>query len=629
MKNKFYLLSLIFSLLTLWSCGTEDYVAVVGNIEGTVRDADTKEPIGGCEVISNSYGTKTTDNNGHFNFENVEPGNVSLTYKANGYESETRDIAVTAGKTVSADANLKPVAVANALYPDKSILDFGNTSAVQNLILKNPTNQSISFSITANADWILVDPAHGAVLPGRESTIKVSVNRDGLSDGSYDRNLTIETATGPIQVQILMEKGSVSRPIVSTLSVSQSVSNPNSVEVKGAIVSIGSAKITRHGFCYAIGADPTVEENAGITNLGDISYPGDFTGVIPNLEFEKNYRIRAYATNSVGTSYGDVLQITLHKQEFASVQTKDATNVSANSGTLNATISGGSVNSFSKIGFFYGTTPECKTQSGNAVGSGSSFSLQLSGLSPDTEYFYKAYGEDSRGIQIGEVKSFRTSKDSSSAGTITVVTSDATNIGVNTATLNGALTSSGNVKIKEYGFYYGTSSNPSLRKTVKTYSSPTTVQSTSFNTNLTGLQENTKYYFQAYALDANNNIVKGSELSLTTKKNPTITVTSIELTRDGTYLILKGEATINPNGASIMEAGIVYSDLDYYVKYSSDGRVPSGGQAQGEIKGNKMTFYDTHSYPFGKYVYYKAYLLLSDGTVIYSSAEPDKVNVTQ
>lgn len=634
MRNTFYILTLFLGFL-LSSCGTEDYVAVVGQIEGTVVNSDTKEPVAGCEVISSSYGTKLTDANGRFSFNDVEPGKITLTYKATGFESINREVKVTAGSKVTADVTLKPIAEDNSVYADKTILDFGNRQGVLPLILKNTTKSSVNYTVSTEASWITSDPTQGTVLAGGETTINVSVNRDGLSDGNYDKILTIQTASGKIEVQILMTKGSDVRPSVNTLSVSQHPETPTTIKAEGAISIVGSSTINRYGFCYAVGKDPTLEDNDGVTNLGDTNSPINFTGSLPNMEYEKEYHIRAYATNEAGTGYGEALLITLHKKEYADIQTGNATNVTSVSATLTGSTIGGGSASFDKVGFYYGTTPECNLKSSDAVLSGSSFSVSVSGLSPDMDYYYKAYGQDSRGIQYGEVKKFRTEKDASAGGTITMMTSAATNVKETSATLNGAIISEGNIKVKEYGFFYGTSSNPTLRTTVKSFISPTIVSSKNFTSELTKLKESTKYYVVSYAIDEDNKVIRGAEKTFTTLTYPSITLNNVNLTilnrHSNDYLIrVKVTATLHPEGNEVVEAGFLSReyegagslDPELYDYAITRAKFPC------EIHGDKITFneeVDTGKNPYGFWVHsiwnsvkFRGYMVLSDGRIIYS-----------
>ena len=79
----------------------------------------------------------------------------------------------------------------------------------------------------------------------------------------------------------------------------------------------------------------------------------------------------------------------------------------------------------------------------------------------------------------------------------TVVTSDATEVGTGEAVLNGSVTNNGGGEITEYGFYWGTTDNPTTILKVGT-----TDISGSFSTTLGDLDEETTYYYKAYAVNS-------------------------------------------------------------------------------------------------------------------------------
>lgn len=619
MKNFYSLFSLInlFLLSLFVACSTEDYVSVLGQIEGIVKNAKTNEPISGCEVISNNIGTKLTDENGRYSFNDVEPGTITLTYKATGYEPTTREIKVSSG-TVTADVSLQPIEETTSIYPDKTTLDFGSRTGVLNLILTNPGSTSVQYNIKSEANWITADPDHGTILAKNESTIKVSVNRDEISDGSYEKILTIETSSGKIEIQILVDKGSNIRPSVNTLSVSQSNETSSSVNAEGAITVIGSSSILQHGFCYAIGKEPTINEYDGITNLGDASTPQNFSSIIRNLELEKEYYIRAYATNESGTGYGETLTIILHNntQEY-SVVTLAASDITNNSAILNANITGDVITSLKSYGFYFGETPACSNKLDNNINiiGDDVISGTLNNLSPDTEYYFKAFIENDKGIKYGDVKTFITSKNSSSDSDLDLITKEATEITTNSAILNGAFGGNKSFKIKEYGFFYGTTSNPSLRIIKQSFASAVLMGLESFSVKVTDLKEDTRYYFQSYAIDENNNISKGPLSEFTTKVTPRIEINSISLKAiDEFYnFVLSGEATLYPQGNSIIEAGFLYRADGYDLSYNS------GQVIQCEIINDKISVSKEIKLPAGNYfIYYRAYMILADGTIIYN-----------
>ena len=75
----------------------------------------------------------------------------------------------------------------------------------------------------------------------------------------------------------------------------------------GTIASDGGATITQRGVVWSISANPTI---ALATKTTDGSGMGSFTSTITGLTPATNYHLRAYATNSAGTSYGAEVSFT-------------------------------------------------------------------------------------------------------------------------------------------------------------------------------------------------------------------------------------------------------------------------------------------------------------------------------
>jgi uncharacterized protein (TIGR02145 family) len=106
---------------------------------------------------------------------------------------------------------------------------------------------------------------------------------------------------------------SFSVPILTTDSVSMVTTI--SVRCCGTITSDGGSPIITCGVCWCTDQTPTVEDNA--TNEG--TNVGCFTSSITGLSSGTTYYIKAYATNSVGTGYGDVLSFTTKVLETGTV----------------------------------------------------------------------------------------------------------------------------------------------------------------------------------------------------------------------------------------------------------------------------------------------------------------------
>lgn len=80
----------------------------------------------------------------------------------------------------------------------------------------------------------------------------------------------------------------------------------NSVSTGGSIFSSGSSEIKARGVCWSIDEEPTVNNSRTIDGSGSGEFVSKIIGLIP----DRTYYIRAYATNDVGTAYGNEISIT-------------------------------------------------------------------------------------------------------------------------------------------------------------------------------------------------------------------------------------------------------------------------------------------------------------------------------
>lgn len=70
---------------------------------------------------------------------------------------------------------------------------------------------------------------------------------------------------------------------------------------KGLINLDGGSLITERGFCYSTTPSPTIANTTIISGSGSGSFTSNLTGLTPST----TYYLRAYATNSAGTGYGN------------------------------------------------------------------------------------------------------------------------------------------------------------------------------------------------------------------------------------------------------------------------------------------------------------------------------------
>lgn len=74
----------------------------------------------------------------------------------------------------------------------------------------------------------------------------------------------------------------------------------------GSITSNGGATITTRGICWSLTAQPTINDSVSYSGAGN----GFFTTNMSNLTTGTTYFVRAFATNSVGTAYGNQVLFT-------------------------------------------------------------------------------------------------------------------------------------------------------------------------------------------------------------------------------------------------------------------------------------------------------------------------------
>ena len=80
-----------------------------------------------------------------------------------------------------------------------------------------------------------------------------------------------------------------------------------SVSVAGTVADNGGAAVTERGFVYGLTYNPTLEHSKVAVGSG----LGDFSTVIAGLTTGQRYFVRSYATNEVGTAYGNQLEFVM------------------------------------------------------------------------------------------------------------------------------------------------------------------------------------------------------------------------------------------------------------------------------------------------------------------------------
>lgn len=193
-------------------------------------------------------------------------------------------------------------------------------------------------------------------------------------------------------------------PAVSTEPVSAITFE--SAKCKGIITDDGGYTVHDRGVCWSENTNPTLENN----NLSGGSGKGEFECRLTNLKAGTTYYVCAYAINILGTQYGEQVDFSTLSGSVI-LTTNNVTSINATSAVSGGNISSDSGASVTERGIVWSTSTEPtinnaeKTSQGSGTGS---FTANLTGLSPNTTYYVRAYAVNSTGIYYGNQVSFTT-----------------------------------------------------------------------------------------------------------------------------------------------------------------------------------------------------------------------------
>ncbi len=172
----------------------------------------------------------------------------------------------------------------------------------------------------------------------------------------------------------------------------------------GTITSDGGEEILKKGVCWSTSQNPTIAESKTIDGNG----AANFTSNLVDLVEGTTYFVRAYATNSVGTAYGNEVSFATNAVTGAVLTTTEITSVTSVSAVAGGNITNAGGGTISERGICWGTSPS-PTVKKTASGTGSGiFTVTLTGLTDGTTYYYRAYATNESGTTYGQELHFIT-----------------------------------------------------------------------------------------------------------------------------------------------------------------------------------------------------------------------------
>jgi len=249
--------------------------------------------------------------------------------------------------------------------------------------------------ISGNIDWQLRE----YFIPEGTHTLKWAYTKDGSvsqgQDCGWVDNL-IFTVVDP--------------PSVVTAEITDI--NSTTATGGGNVTDDGGFDVSARGVVWSTSENPSLESNEGFTVDG--SGTGAFTSYLTGLSANSMYFVRAYATNEVGTAYGNQVSFTTTAAGLPVISEVALRYIGTFSAGSKALIESDGGSPVSQRGAVWSTIPNPTIENNQGIsydGQGTSlFNSNLYDLMMDTTYYLKAYATNANGTIYSEELSLMTTK---------------------------------------------------------------------------------------------------------------------------------------------------------------------------------------------------------------------------
>jgi len=254
-------------------------------------------------LISGSAPQTSSNRWGDYSAMNVDPSDDATFWYTNEYLADSTlgwqtrigtftfvASPPTVSSTNPAQAGTQVAVSANISATFSKTMD-GTTLTTSTFTLADGSGNTVSGSVAYTGTTATFNPTQD-LAGGKTYTATITTGAKDISGSSLesDYTWTFTTAATP--------------PAVNTTAISSITTT--SASSGGNVTTDGGASVTSRGVCWSISANPTVSDNFTTDGTGT----GSFTSAITGLSPDTGYHVRAYATNSVGTSYGSDLTFT-------------------------------------------------------------------------------------------------------------------------------------------------------------------------------------------------------------------------------------------------------------------------------------------------------------------------------
>ncbi|MEY8707495.1 carboxypeptidase regulatory-like domain-containing protein [Bacteroides faecichinchillae] len=563
-----------------------DEEATTGSLHGTIKDSENGNLLKGCLVVISPTGKSiTTGDDGSFSFDNLAAGVFSIDVSKNDYEPAKKEVTIVAGQPNKADMQLTKQMP--KLSVNKINLDFSDSETELPIEIRNDGKSTLKWEISTGTKWIKINPTSGTSTKDIASVL-ISVDRTGLSKGDYNGSINITSNGGTATIKVNMSiKGAVLKVTPSTLDFGE-------IETSKELFISNETEIG--SITYSI--QPSVNWIILSSNEGTVDTNTDKIKVLVNRDglATNDYNEKLTINTKDGRKEISVIVKQIERTVAKVGIGSSFSDITETSFSIKGTILSTGGHEISSYGHCWSEhdTPTIENDNKNNFGNSTEireFTSNISGLDAGKTYYVRAYAVNNKGTVYSEQRNITMPYIKKTI----VKTQGATDIGKDVATLNGNITDNGGDKIIECGFYYGTSENTEIKKSLGDNSL------SALKLVLTNLKESTTYYYKAYATNSKGTAY-GEVMSFKTLSENALTVETKSATDITTKSATLNGTVLDRGSSNITEYGF------YYGTNENTTNKKKLENSMDELKLNLTELAEGTTY------YYKAYATNSKGT---------------
>lgn len=463
----------------------------ISSISGYVVD-ESNNPISGVKVLlTPSDITCLTGEDGTFFFENLTIGSYTLAFSKQGY------------KTTTQETELRPAVTSNIqvmlsqeppeLFLDKEVIDFDEHETSLSIRITNLGHGDLSWRINENTNWIICFPASGVIQHGETTEVKVSALRTSLEIGSFVETMAVVSNGGSKTIVVKASnrtKDITLNPIVldfgeylstQTIAINNNIDRPVNYSLTTT-----NAWITLNKTNGCVQAEDSINVMVARAGLSPNAYYGEIRIVTDDREVAIPVTMIVLSNETPIVTILKIANVTMGSVDaYGSIYSVGSSGIT-------------------RYGFCW-STHENPTLSDESVNLGQttttkSFSGTITGLSPETKYYFRAYAENDHGVAYSDQTLIATTQGEPSLPTLSET--KAISISASTIIVQTELRSLGNVPtVSEYGHIWGVSKGVTVDNCLGRTSNGPTSNPSAFESTIRGLSASTRYFVRPFAIN--------------------------------------------------------------------------------------------------------------------------------